>query len=122
MFVHESNQPTFLAGFHWDLEDDRTSVDFLAISGNGRYDSRHEIHSPRVFDLVICDLKMPRVDGMTFYRAVAAATPALARRVIFVTGDVAGTDAESLKLASDIASAQGDSTRAAFYRQQLGDS
>ena len=35
---------------------------------------------------------------------------------------VAGTDAESLKLASDIASAQGDSTRAAFYRQQLGGS
>ena len=28
------------------------------------------------------------------YRAMAAATPALARRVIFVTGDVAGTDAE----------------------------
>lgn len=53
VFVHESNQPTFLAGFHWDLEDDRTSVDFLAISGNGRYDTRHEIHSPRVFDLVI---------------------------------------------------------------------
>ena len=37
------------------------------------------------------------------------------------TFTVAGTDAESLKLASDIASAQGDSTRAAFYRQQLGD-
>ena len=35
---------------------------------------------------------------------------------------VAGTNAESLKLASDIASAQGDSTRAAFYRQQLGGS
>jgi PAS domain S-box-containing protein len=46
------------------------------------------------YDLVICDLKMPRVDGMTLYRAMAAATPALARRVIFVTGDVAGTDAE----------------------------
>ena len=46
------------------------------------------------YDVVICDLKMPRVDGMTLYRAVAAATPALARRVIFVTGDVAGTDAE----------------------------
>src|SRR5204863_9756090 len=41
-----------------------------------------------------CDLKMPRVDGMTLYRAIAAATPALARRVIFVTGDVAGTDAD----------------------------
>jgi len=35
---------------------------------------------------------------------------------------VAGTDAESLRLASDIASAQGDATRAAFYRQQLGGS
>ena len=46
------------------------------------------------YDLVICDLKMPKVDGMMLYRAIAAATPALARRVIFVTGDVAGTDAE----------------------------
>jgi PAS domain S-box-containing protein len=48
----------------------------------------------RSYDAVICDLKMPRVDGMMLYRAMAAATPALARRVIFVTGDVAGTDAE----------------------------
>jgi CheY-like chemotaxis protein len=48
----------------------------------------------KTYDVVICDLKMPRVDGMTLYRAIAAATPVLARRVIFVTGDVAGTDAE----------------------------
>jgi signal transduction histidine kinase len=48
----------------------------------------------RTYDAVVCDLKMPRVDGMLLYRAIAAATPALARRVIFVTGDVAGTEAE----------------------------
>jgi PAS domain S-box-containing protein len=48
----------------------------------------------KTYDAVICDLKMPRVDGMMLYRAMAAATPTLARRVIFVTGDVAGTDAE----------------------------
>jgi signal transduction histidine kinase len=47
------------------------------------------------FDLVICDLKMPRVDGMAFYRMLSAAVPRLSKRVIFVTGDVAGTDAES---------------------------
>jgi two-component system cell cycle sensor histidine kinase/response regulator CckA len=47
------------------------------------------------FDLVICDLKMPRVDGMAFYRMLSAAVPTLSKRVIFVTGDVAGTDAES---------------------------
>jgi CheY-like chemotaxis protein len=46
------------------------------------------------YDAVICDLKMPRVSGMVIYRAIAAATPSLARRVIFVTGDVAAADAE----------------------------
>jgi signal transduction histidine kinase/CheY-like chemotaxis protein len=48
----------------------------------------------RRFDAVICDLKMPRVDGRMFYRALARRSPSLSRRVIFVTGDVAGTDAE----------------------------
>jgi len=48
----------------------------------------------RAYDLIVCDLKMPRVDGITFYRAIAAANPPLARRVVFVTGDVAGTEAE----------------------------
>jgi len=46
------------------------------------------------FDLVICDLKMPRLDGKAFYRALSATVPHLVPRVVFVTGDVAGTDAE----------------------------
>ncbi|HSK08899.1 MAG TPA: ATP-binding protein, partial [Vicinamibacterales bacterium] len=48
----------------------------------------------RAYDLIVCDLKMPRVDGMQFYRAIAAGKPALARRVIFCTGDVVGAEAE----------------------------
>ena len=44
-------------------------------------------------DHIICDLRMPRVDGPAFYRAIAASSPPLVRRLIFVTGDVAGTEA-----------------------------
>ncbi len=47
----------------------------------------------QTFDAVICDLRMPRVDGPTFYRAIAEISPPQARRVIFVTGDVTGTEA-----------------------------
>jgi signal transduction histidine kinase/CheY-like chemotaxis protein len=48
----------------------------------------------QAFDLVICDLKMPRLDGQAFYGQLSDAAPGLAKRVIFVTGDVAGTEAE----------------------------
>jgi len=48
----------------------------------------------RAYDLIICDLKMPRVDGMTFYRQLETDSPDMTRRILFVTGDVAGTEAE----------------------------
>jgi len=49
----------------------------------------------QAYDLVICDLKMPRLDGKAFYRMLAAAAPGLTTRVIFVTGDVAGDEADT---------------------------
>jgi signal transduction histidine kinase/CheY-like chemotaxis protein len=48
----------------------------------------------RAYDLIVCDLKMPRVDGMTFYRTLEREHPEAAKRILFVTGDVAGTEAE----------------------------
>ena len=48
----------------------------------------------REYDLIVCDLKMPRVDGMMFYRALERDHPGASRRILFVTGDVAGTEAE----------------------------
>ena len=46
------------------------------------------------YDLIVCDLKMPKIDGMRFYHRLATTHPDVARRVILVTGDVAGTEAE----------------------------
>ena len=43
---------------------------------------------------------MPRLDGKAFYRTLEADAPELAKRVIFVTGDVAGTDAEEFLMES----------------------
>ena len=46
------------------------------------------------YDVVICDLKMPKVDGMMLFREVSETMPQVAKRLVFVTGDVAGTEAE----------------------------
>ena len=48
----------------------------------------------RAYDLIVCDLKMPRLDGPSFFRELEKRNAPLARRILFVTGDVAGTEAE----------------------------
>jgi signal transduction histidine kinase/CheY-like chemotaxis protein len=46
------------------------------------------------YDLIVCDLKMPRLDGTAFYHELGRVNPDMTRRILFVTGDVAGTEAE----------------------------
>lgn len=40
------------------------------------------------YDLVICDMKMPELDGEHFYKMLAGSGNPLSRRFLFVTGDV----------------------------------
>src|SRR5258706_11564675 len=42
----------------------------------------------RLFDVIVCDIKLPFVDGMQFYRQLADAHPTMTHRVIFVTAMV----------------------------------
>jgi DNA-binding response OmpR family regulator len=44
------------------------------------------------WDVIITDLRMPRVSGREFYEALTAEHPGLARRVIFSTGDTVRGD------------------------------
>ena len=40
----------------------------------------------KTFDIVLCELMMPEMNGMDFYRAVAGLQPELSERFIFMTG------------------------------------
>jgi two-component system NtrC family sensor kinase len=46
------------------------------------------------YDIIISDLKMPRMDGIQLFGALREGYPEMTARILFVTGDVIGTDAE----------------------------
>jgi CheY-like chemotaxis protein len=42
----------------------------------------------QTYDVIVCDLRMPRMDGVTFYREVERRDLVAARRVVFMTAHV----------------------------------
>lgn len=42
----------------------------------------------QTFDLVICDMKMPGLDGQHFYKSLERSGNPLRKRLLFVTGDI----------------------------------
>ena len=65
------------------LEDEGMQVDVL-LDGRKALDRA----AAQSYDLVICDMKMPGLDGQHFYRSLERSGNPLRERFLFVTGDV----------------------------------
>ncbi len=65
------------------LEDEGMHVDVL-LDGRAALDLAARNH----YDLVICDMKMPELDGQHFYKSLERAKNPLRERFLFVTGDI----------------------------------
>ena len=48
------------------------------------------------FDVVLCDIAMPEVDGLTFLAETRKQFPSIAERIVFMSGGASSTDAEQL--------------------------
>ncbi|HET7825457.1 MAG TPA: response regulator [Anaeromyxobacter sp.] len=59
--------------------------DDVVATASGR-DALRAIHSETDFDAVLCDVGMPGITGIDLYRMLQAELPALAERVVFVSG------------------------------------
>jgi CheY-like chemotaxis protein/two-component sensor histidine kinase len=57
----------------------------VAVAGSGE-DGLALALGPRMFDVILCDLMMPRVTGMDVHEEVLRERPEVARRMVFLTG------------------------------------
>ena len=58
----------------------------VSVASSGRQALAHLAEHPA--DLILSDLRMPDLDGPALHRELASSAPDLARRMVFVTGDV----------------------------------
>ncbi|MEQ9619620.1 MAG: PAS domain S-box protein [Deltaproteobacteria bacterium] len=72
-------------------EEDNT----VAFARNGR--EALEIINANRYDLIICDIKMPQMNGITLYNDVKTINPDLVKRFIFITGDPSNETLDFLK-------------------------
>jgi CheY-like chemotaxis protein len=65
----------------------------VATASNGRHALAQLQEQP--YDVILCDLRMPELDGPAFYAILTRHYPALRQRVIFLTGDTEGETSQT---------------------------
>jgi CheY-like chemotaxis protein len=81
------DDPGILSGLTRFLQRDGHTVE-TATNGQEALALLHE----RSFDLILCDLLMPALDGQTLYGLLQRQLPALCKQMIFLTGDTLSPD------------------------------
>jgi len=104
--------PSSLAGLRILLVDDerpirRALTRFLVRSGATVHAAEDGMEALTLLDrfpvdVVVADLRMPRMDGLELFRRIRSEHPALVRRVLFLTGDLQELD-EELETGSSLA-------------------
>ncbi len=54
------------------------------------------------FDGIFCDVSMPGMDGLTFYRHLMESDPVMAQHLVFVSGDVLHRNWDQVKAVADL--------------------
>ncbi len=75
-------------------------TDLLSAAGHDAYCAPNGIEALRLltseaFDALICDLRMPQMDGMALYAEIARRWPQLLDRIVFMTGYAGDPDVDA---------------------------